>query len=103
MTAVLNNFQNGITATGYAASSVIGPFTLLGGDYLVIANDTGTVAQTLKIADPAGNFIAVGSSTTFSAVGTALVGLPAGLYEIAVGSGATSAIAAVLPVPLRNH
>lgn len=101
--ATLNDFKNGVTATGYAASSTIGPFTLLGGEYLMLANDTGTVSQTLKIADPAGNFIAVGSSTTFSAVGTALVSLPAGSYEIAVGSGATSAIAAVLPVPVRNH
>jgi hypothetical protein len=102
MTQVTNDSKDGLTASGIAASATI-DFVLLGGRYFVAVDDSGTAAGTLNVLMPDGQYLAIGTSTTFAAAGTAVVDLPAGSYQWAAGSGITLGSLVVQKVPYRPN
>lgn len=100
MAATLTDFKDGLTATGYAGSSTIGPFTLLGGKYAVTVSDTGTPDASLQILLPDGStYQTIGSAITTNSSET--VDLPPGTYRVTTGTG-TSLSVSVIRIPYRR-
>lgn len=93
----LYDTKDGITATAIAANATVGPFTLLGGKYMIAVDDTGTANGTLNILMPDGTYIAV--IPTFTSAGTSTPDLPGGTYEWVAGSGITLGSLVVAKIP----
>jgi hypothetical protein len=82
-----------------AASATQGPFSRLGGKYAASAVLTGTGPVLLQILGPdATTFITVAS---FAANGYQVVDLPAGKYQVALGT-ATNVSLSVIPISYRK-
>jgi hypothetical protein len=100
MTAVTNDFRDGISFEGQ--SSDIGPFTLLGGRYLLAANATwGGGSLTLKILMPDSSTYVAVTSGALTADGTLELGLPSGTYELAIAT-ATAVQGSLSRIPYRG-
>ena len=85
MTAAIRDFKDGVSFTGYAGSSTIGPFSLLGGLYALAISDTGTPDATLSALMPDGStyvpvaaaVVVNGAADLFTAAGEILKSRPA--------------------------
>jgi hypothetical protein len=87
MALVQYDYKDGIIATGITTSVTVGPWTLLGGKYMIAVSDTGTANGTLNMLMPDGSYIAV--LPTMTAAGTSTPDLCPGTYEWVAGSGVT--------------
>ena len=99
MAQVVSDYKDGFVITG-GRTGTIGPFSLRGGAYLLIATAASSSSELdVKAAD--GSFIAVGASTTLTtSAATALVYLPP--CQVQVVLVATSDVAySLIRVPFR--
>jgi hypothetical protein len=92
MALATNDTKDGINWTG-ATGSTIGPFQLVGGQYLMGTEAAGTSVQ-LNVIDPAGNPIPVTGGGFTTTAGTAYLNLCPGQYNVVTVSA--SAIAGFL-------
>jgi hypothetical protein len=93
----LVDFKDGVSFTGAANSDTTPNFYVLGGRYALSTHSTGTASATLQQIQPDGGAVAVSSAVTTAAI----VDLPPGTYNIAMGATAGTAAGALVRVPYR--
>jgi hypothetical protein len=97
MALVTNNYQDGVTYTG-ATSSTVGPFTILGGKYLLYGTAAGTSYSFNLLMPDGSTYQAVYSGTTSAY--TQVADLPPGTYEIVIVS-ASAQQGGLVKIPYR--
>jgi len=97
MALASTNWSDGFTYTG-ATGSTVGPFNLLGGQYLFYGTAAGT-SVSLNMLCPDGSTYTPVQAETTSAYAT-VVNLPPGTYEIVVSS-ASAQQGGLVRVPYR--
>lgn len=88
MALVVYDTKDGVSATGLTASSTVGPFVLLGGQYMVAVSDTGVAGGNLQMQMPDASFVNVASGSLSTATAVSIY-LPAGTYKWVAASGIT--------------
>ena len=101
MTAVTLDYKDGFTLSDVAAGT-LGPFTLLGGKYVLTCTATfGGGSVDLEMLMPDGTtYGLIGTSHTFTAAGYVTVDLPPGTYQV-VGATASAIYFACARAPYR--
>jgi uncharacterized ion transporter superfamily protein YfcC len=97
MAITTNIVQDSVTWSGAGDSAVVGPFTLVGGRYLLVTSSSGTANATLQVQSPDGSYVPVGSATTT----TAAFDLPQGTYQVTLGASANVSAGSLQRVPFR--